>query len=158
MDFAELIDKFGAQLGVEGLKLDGDGICRIDVDGMVIAFREIPEGNEVITWAEVGEPPPEGRERLYQVLLESMFMGQGTAGCLFSYERDSGKLFLHRTDSLVLLDDRRFVQNLESFVNLLDMWRRLIADFRPGAEDAGVSPQEESGLSNVFAPDGFLQV
>jgi len=58
--------------------------------------------------------------------------------------------------SLLLLDDEAFDDALEAFVNQVEEWRRLLADFRPAAESGAVRTEEEEGLS--FGSNDFLRV
>ena len=154
MDFTELMRAFGEKVGLEGLAPDGDGFCRIEIDGMSVSFMNHFESDTVVTWAEVSEPPADGVTELYRVLMESMFMGQATGGAAFSIEPESGKIFLHRVDSLKAADVDSFCAMLEKFVNVLEKWRQLIADFRPVAAAAEKNPGE--GLPAFGG--GFLQV
>lgn len=156
MDFSELMQQFGAKIGLEGLVPDGDNTCRIDIDGMSVSFMGHLESDTVVTWAEVSEPPPEGVTLLFRVLMEAMFMGQGTGGAAFSVEPESGKIYLHRVDPLAVMDVDAFCTMLEKFVNVLEQWRKIIADFRPVAAEV-----EKSGSLPDDAPafgGGFMQV
>ena len=157
MDINEIMEAFGRDLGVEGLAPDADGVYGLDIDGMKIAVAELPDA-QLATWAEVCEPPPEGRERLYRTLMEGMFLGEGTGGAAFSIERESGKVYLHRFDAIAALDAGSFKAMLEKFVNVLEEWRSLIADFRPAfdelakGEDAARDERQDVGMG------GFIQV
>lgn len=130
MDIGEIMETFGRERGIGGLVPDEDGTYALDIDGMSVAFAEV-EGDRLVTWSEVCEPQPEGREHLFRALLEGMFMGEGTGGASFSVERGSGKVCLHRIDALGALDLPSFKGMLEKFVNVLEEWRRLVADFQP---------------------------
>lgn len=156
MDFKELMSGFGEKVGIEGLAPDGENICRIDIDGMSVSLMEHLESRSIVIWAEVSEPPPEGVTILYRVLMEAMFMGQGTGGSSFSIEPESKKIFLHRIDPLQSLDLDSFCAILEKFVNVLEQWRKLIADFRPVAAEAG-KVESSSGDPAPFGGD-FMQV
>lgn len=157
MDFTELMQAFGAKVGLEGLAPDGDDTCRIDVDGMSISFMEHRESGTVVTWAEVSEPPPEGVSVLYRVLMESMFMGQATGGSTFSVEPETGKIFLHRVDPLQAFDLDSFCSMLERFVNVLEQWRKLIVDFRPVAAEVDKAVSGKGEEMPSFG-GGFMQV
>lgn len=157
MEFSDLMKEFGAKVGISDLAPDDENICRVDIDGMSIAFFGFAEADSVVTWAEVSEPPPEGEAMLYRVLMESMFMGQGTGGSAFSVEPSTGKIYLHRLDPLKILDLESFCQMLEKFVNTLEQWRKMIVDFRPVAAAVKESDAETSRLA-ALGGDGFMQV
>lgn len=157
MELAELIEGFAEKLGLAGLSLT-DGMCQVDIDGMVITFVEVAATHQVITCAEVGEPPPEGRERLYKVLMESMYMGRATGGSTFSLDPENGSLQLFRFDSLLLLDVESFMAMLEKFVNLLEQWRKMIGEFSDAAPGISNAEAEVAAETQRFSLGGFMQV
>ena len=157
MEFDELMAGFVGKLGIEGAKPDAAGAWHFEIDGMSVSLLEVAETGELLTWADVGEPPPEGRERLYRVLLESMFMGEGTGGASFSIAHDDGRVRLHRVDSLAGLDFDRFMANLERFVNILEEWRGILADFREAAPEQVRKMAEAAEETRAFGLGGFLQ-
>ena len=157
MEYCELMRQFGAKVGLPDLAPDETGVCRVGIDDMLVLFREDVETSRIMVWAEVGEPPPEGRERLYLLLMESMFMGQATGGATFSIESESGKVYLQRMEFLSALDADSFTGLLEKFVNLLEEWRRIIVDFRPVAE--AIKKEADAAESESdFRTGGYLQV
>ena len=164
MDYAELMADFVAKLNVEGAEPDADGVYHFEIDGMPVSMMEVAELQQLVVWGDLGDLPPAGnRERLYRTMMEAMFMGEGTGGSSFSIDRGSGRVFLQRFLSLVALDPDGFMAQIERFVNVLEEWRKLIADFRelsPEPERAGAapaaSPAEEPGVG--FGLGGFMQV
>ena len=160
MEFTELMKGFATKVGMTGLQLAEDGVCRVEIDGMAISFVEVPETRQLVTWAEVGEPPPEGRERLYRVLMESMYMGKATGGSTFSIDSESGLVYLFRLDPLPLLDLDTFMLMLEKFVNVLEEWRKIVADYREVASDLEKTAAEadEQVRQMGMGANGFMQV
>ena len=157
MEFREIIRQFGTKIGMADLSPDETNSCHLKIDDMSVSFMEDLASGGIVTWAEICAPPADGAEMLNRVLMEAMFMGQGTAGSVFSIEPESGKIFLHRVDPLAALDLDSFSAMLEKFVNTLELWRKTIADFRPVAEavkKANVEAEQVSG----FGLDGFMQV
>ena len=57
--------------------------------------------------------------------------------------------------SLPLIDGSSFDTELEAFVNNVETWRRLLADFRPVAEAAAKDAEVEHPS---FGTTGFMQV
>lgn len=160
MEFSEIMQGFARQIHLQSFTPDGDGVYRIIVDGMSIAFMEHAETQMLVTWAEVCDQPPEGRELFYKVIMEAMFLGSATGGSTFSIETESQKVFLHRLDALQLMDLERFNAMLEKFVNVLDQWRQIIADFRPVAAELEKDKQNAGAESSSFSMGGrgFMQV
>ena len=157
MDIKELMEAFARDFGVEGVAADEDGVYTLSIDDMAVSFAETPDAR-LATWAEVCEPPPEGREHLYRTLMEAMFMGEGTGGAAFTIERETGKVYLHRFDALVALDGESFKAMLENFVNVLEEWRGLIADFRPVFGEIEKAADAAHDVRQEMDRGGFIQV
>ena len=158
MEFEELMKGFGEKVGIKDLAPTEDGVYRFEIDDMSVSFLEVPETRQLVTWAVVGEPPLEGRERLYQVLMESMFMGKATGGSTFSIDSDSGCIHLFRLDPLTLLDLDTFMPMLERFVNVLEEWRTIVADYRGVASKLEQDAAAEVENTRQVGMGGFLQV
>lgn len=150
MELNELMLAFAADVGLEGLEPDANGAWGLKIDGMDITFADRANDGKLLICADVGEPPAEGREELYDLLLRTMYLGDGTQGSEFSLD-DEGKVVLQRTLDLRYLDLAEFKAALEGFVNVLELWRTTVADFRPAVTTEG--PAEAApGLG------GFMQV
>ncbi len=57
--------------------------------------------------------------------------------------------------SLTLLDDATFDSELETFVNNVELWRRLLSDFRPMAK---TEAEAAKAAPPSFGASGFMQV
>lgn len=158
MELRELMEQFVAKLGIEGARPDADGAYHFDIDGMPVSLLEVAETGEVLTWADVGELPSEGRERFCMELLKAMFMSEGTGGAIFSIARDSGRLCLHRADALAALDFDSFKAKFERFVNVLEEWRTLLADFREVAPEQAHESKVAAESSRSLGLDDFIRV
>ena len=160
MELKELMEGLAAACGIDGMAANEDGIYRLMIDDMEVSFMSVEESGQLVVWAEVCEMPPEGRERLCRVLMESMFMGRATGGATFSIEPESGKVCLQRIEFLSALDVEAFNGLLEKFVNVLEEWRKIIADFRPVAEelDRKAAEDAEADRQVGMGLDGFMQV
>ena len=154
MELSEIMEQFAQKIGLADFAPDADGSYRLAIDDMTVSFVDEGESRTLATYAEIGDPPPEGVTALYRVLMEAMFMGQATCGSAFSVEPNSGKIFLHRVDSLAALDADAFSAMLEKFVNVLEQWRKLIADFRPVAGEVEKVLSDEPPMLG----SGFMQV
>ena len=160
MGLKEIMEAFAAEAGLQGVAADGDGAYALSIDEMVVSFAEDREAGRLVTFAEVGAPPAEGRERFYRLLLEAMYRGEATGGATFSVPPDSDLICLQRFDSLESMDLVGFKAMLESFVNVLEDWRKALADFRdvfPALN--GVKEREADEVRQVgLGTEGFLQV
>lgn len=154
MDFETMIKALGGKIGIE-LAPDAEGVCQLAVDDMQVVVQQLPELQVVCVFAEIGEPPPENPTALYEAALAANHLFQGTSGATISREADTGKLFLCRCDPLPLLDADSFSAVLEKFVNTLETWRKLVAEYRPVA-DAGVKSAAEQEMPAFGG--SFMQV
>ena len=162
MKLDALMREFAEEAGQSLFVTDENGVFNIEIDDMPVALAESDDGH-IVVQAPVGEPPPDvlaGRERLYRVLLESMFGGKESGGAVFSIEQDSGMVYLHRVEHGLALDYVGFKAFLESFVNVLAEWRRLLTDFRPVAEQMEQDNREapEAPHNMILEGDGFIRV
>ncbi|MCQ2394921.1 MAG: type III secretion system chaperone [Kiritimatiellae bacterium] len=158
MEFKKLMADFAAAARIDRIDPDEDGCYRFEIDGMVVTFSEVLESDELLTWAEAGELPPEGRETLYRTLLEALYMGRATGGSVLSVDPESGMVCLHRSDPLTAMDFERFKEALQKFVNVLEFWRRTLADFRPAAKEHAEAVQAEPGVEREIAFGNFMRV
>lgn len=139
MEFNVLIDDFAKRHNVENLVVV-DGAASLDIDGIIITV--VANDETVVVTAEIGEPPAEGAAAFSNLLLEANLQ----AGSYFAKAPEFGPYLLVRRLPLSLLDDDSFDNELETFVNNAEMWRRLLADFRPAAKAASENnePANES--------------
>ena len=162
MSLDALMDEFAKEAGLKPFVANGNGVFNIEIDSIPVSLGESGDGH-IVLQGPVGEPPPAalaGRERLYRVLLESMFHGEGTGGATLSIERASGMVFLHKVENGLALDYVGFKAFLESFVTTLGQWRRILVDFRSVAERMERDGQEggEASRDAILGGDGFIRV
>ena len=153
MRFEEQIVALGSRIGVP-LQVDDEGACVLSVDDMTVTLQGIPEAESAGFWGEIGEPPPQGLEKLLSAMLEANHMFKGTGGATISRDSETGCFFLCRILDLRNLDAETFAAALERFVNVLEAWISLVKDYRETAPDASDAPAAPSGLRD----DGFLVV
>ena len=138
MTFDELVRAAGEKLGVELVTYDG--MTQVTIDDMAISVSEIAELDSVVLNGALGEPPPQGLAALYRAMLEANYGFAGTAGATLSVNPANGELTLTRLAPLALLDADGFLALLESFVNVLEAWRTLVADYCPAPAEVAASP------------------
>lgn len=152
MELKELAAAFGEEAKLPGLGPDADGVYRVEIDGMTVAFTDEPKTNRLMTWAVVGEFPAEGREEICIRLLKGMFMGAETGGSSFAVNPETGYVYLQRMDELQTMDADRFMSAIDSFVTVLERWRAEISNFRPSEDE------KPDGALSGFGNGGFLKV
>lgn len=146
MDFPELISDFATRHGVEGLAAE-DGAAAIDVDGIAVLLASA--GGELLSSAEIGDPPPDGAAAFADLLLEANL----ESDAVFAKSKESGRYVLTRRIALAGLDGEAFDAALEAFVNRAEAWRRLLADYRPAA-----AAEAAEDTAAAVGTGSFLQV
>ena len=147
MDFPQLISDFAGRHGIANLAAE-DNAAALDIDGIVVTL--VTADDALLVSAEIGEPPIEGRAGFAELMLEANLHSEA----FFAKEPESGAYVLVRRLPLATLDAESFDAALESFVNLSETWRRLLADFRPVAKAAAEASAEAPSLG----AGGFMQV
>ena len=105
-----------------------------------ILVQDEAERNLVLLSADLGEPPPEGRERLFRTMLEANNLFEGTVGATLALDAATGRFRLQRYESPdEFSNDIKAI--VESFIETALFWSRAIADFRPTGEE----PEAPSG-------------
>jgi hypothetical protein len=99
---------------------------------VLILLQDEPERNVVLLSADLGEPPPEGRKRLFQTMLEANNLFSGTAGATLALDAATGRARLQAVEAPDALAND--VEGwLVPFVETALVWARAIVDFRPVA-------------------------
>ena len=117
-----------------------DGSTKVQV-----LIQSVSESGLVLMSADLGEPPPDGRECLYRTILEANNLFEGTAGATLSLDAPTGRFRLQKYESANELSNDVKVK-VESFIETALFWSRAIADFRPTNE----APDVPSGNFHIF--------
>ena len=158
MELEEIMKAFAEEIGIVGVTADADGAYHFDIDGIGVMFATAGDGVRLGMFAEIGEPPREGREVVYRALLEAMSPGGAVDGLTFSIPQGTDRVVLHRADPLVTTDYPAFKARLENLVNAAEDWRRNIVDFPALYEKVQRAAQTAKNMSREFGQNGFLQV
>ena len=144
MESFELIKKFGEKIGIN-LIPDEDNVYTFEVDEMIVTFHVLPELDEIVLSGDIGEPPPEHLEKLYKTMLESQYLFNGTAGATISLNSDTNRFSLCKALPCKILDGDSLYAETENFINTLEVWIKLVKDYRdvaPKTEDVKATIQE----------------
>ena len=99
-----------------------------------VLVQDVSERNLVLMSADLGEPPPDGGERLYRTMLEANTLFEGTAGATLALDAATGHFRLQKYESPdEFANDAK--AKIESFIETALFWSRAIADFRPSGEE-----------------------
>lgn len=152
--FSNLIEALGAHLGYE-IEVE-DNTCAIGSDDLTILLMGLVENGEdtLVMTTDLGVPPPQRLEKLYEEMMNAMFAHQATGGGSFA-RNPEGRLWLQRVQPLAGLSPEALVAQVTRLGEAAVDWKRIIEDFRES--DSSSVPEDETdaapGLGN-----GFMQV
>ena len=158
MELEEIMKAFAGEIGIEGVTADAEGAYHFDIDGIGVMFAIAGDGVRLGMFAEIGEPPCEGREVVYRALLEAMSPDGAEDGLTFSIPQGTDRVVLHRTDPLATTDYPAFKTRLENLVNVAEDWRRNLADLPALYEKVRDAAKASADEAREFGQNGFLQV
>lgn len=148
MEFKELVVAFAERHNIADLVPEDDGIS-VDIDGIVVSV--VAAGSDLMIAAEIGEPPADGRAEFADAMLEASL----ESAAFFAKSAETGKYMLVRRLSMLILDSTAFDNATESIVNMAEVWRKMLEDFRPVAKTAADTAE---AAVPTFGSVGFVQV
>ncbi len=142
-----LMEAFGKEIGIDGLCLDENQWCCLSFDGVVVNMETDQDEENLFLYANLGDLPDGGRERLYEALLEANYFFGGTFGATLSINKDDGVVVLCCQYPVRCLDLTVMVRLVENFINVASDWSHRIARLGPSsAEEQGQAPGPLDGL------------
>ena len=144
MSFDDIVSVLSRAFGLELKVVQDTTVFEVDSeDGSTkvqVVIHYVSERKLVLMSADLGEPPPEGGERLFRTMLEANNLFEGTVGATLALDAVTGRFRLQRYESPdEFSNDIKAV--VESFIETALFWSRAIADFRPTGEE----PEAPSG-------------
>ena len=144
MSFDDIVSVLSHAFGLELKVVQDTTVFEVDSeDGSTkvqVVIHYVSERRLVLMSADLGEPPPEGGERLFRTMLEANNLFEGTVGATLALDAATGRFRLQRYESPdEFSNDTKAI--VESFLETALFWSRAIADFRPSDEE----PEAPSG-------------
>jgi len=138
MVFEDIVDILGRMLKTElAVVQDTTAFEVASEDGGTIIrvlVQDESEHNLVLLSADLGPLPPEGCEKLFRTMLEANNLFAGTAGATLALDAATGHFRIQKAESPdVLAND--IEGEIEVFIETALTWSRIIADYRPAAEE-----------------------
>ena len=106
MEFNELIRKFAERFGIDVPEIVDDAAA-FDADGMpFLVMRVADEGESeyLVIAADLGEPPPERMEKLYEALLDAGHAFAWAGGGVFARNPADGHIWLQLREAYASID------------------------------------------------------
>jgi len=151
MNYEELIEETGAEIGIEGFTPDADGVCVLASDIGEIAIMDCKAGpvEMVLLNAAVADVPPDTDAALLEALKANRGF-KGTKGSTLSVDPETKRFELTRYVALEDLDPDKLVVIVEDFATaLVEIRERL-----DGAQLSG----DPAGVAASLGMENFLRV
>lgn len=153
--FIDLIQGLSKQLGYE-IQIE-DNTCAVGSDDITILLMGIVDNQEdtLVMTSQLGVPPPQRLEKLYEEMMNAMFSHGTTGGASFARNPSDGSIWIQRLEPIANLTPDNLISRISNLGEVATSWRTLINDFREAPVEAGSDTSSE-GLSGFG--NGFIQV
>ena len=149
MKFSDFVQQFAERFGIEVPEIV-DEAAAFDADGMpFFLMRVVNEGESeyLVVAADLGEPPPERPEKLYQALLDAGHNFAGAGGGIFARNPGDGHIWLQLREAFASIDVETAISKVKAFGDAAVNWRDIIREYREGSSLGETAPPGE-------VPDG----
>ena len=166
MEFSDIVRGFAERFGIEVPEIV-DESAAFDADGMPFFLMRVAKEGEseyLVVAADLGEPPPERLEKLYQALLDAGHNFAVAGGGAFSRNPGDGHIWLQSREPFASMDVETAISRVRALGDAALNWRDIIREYREGssisepatpgetlAEPPGDAPGDEG-------PPGFMMV
>ena len=162
MEFSELIRQFAERVGVAVPEIV-DEAAAFDADGMpIFLMRAVKEGESdyLVIAADLGEPPPERLEKLYQALLDAGHNFAGAGGGVLARNPSDGHIWLQSREPFASLDIETAISKVKTLGDAAINWRDIIKEYREGASipESATADEGSAELPGGASPSGFMMV
>ena len=165
MEFNELIRRFAERFGIEVPEIVDDATA-FDADGMPFLVMRVANEGEceyLVVAADLGEPPPERLEQLYQVLLDAGHAFAGAGGGVFARNPADGHIWLQMREAYSSINVETAISKLKTLGDAAVNWRNIIRDYREVAFIPATPNPEKTydGTANASSGErapGFIKV
>ena len=166
MDFSKFIQQFSERFGIEVPEIV-DEAAAFDADGMPFFLMRVANEGEseyLVVAADLGEPPPERLEKLYQALLDAGHNFAGAGGGVLARNPGDGHIWLQSREPFASMDIESAISKVKTLGDAAIKWRDIIKEYREGASipesaTAGEASAEPLGdASGDKGLPGFMMV
>ena len=166
MQFTEFVQQFAERFGIEMPEIV-DEAAAFDADGMPFFLMRVANEGEseyLVVAADLGEPPPERLEKLYQALLDAGHNFAGAGGGVFARNPADGHIWLQSREPFASMDIETAISKVKTLGDAAIEWRDIIKEYREGssipesATAGGASAEPLGDASGDKGLPGFMMV
>jgi len=156
MEFKEMIAAFAQKYGIKGLD-DAHGTAELNVDGVRVELLDDHHSHNLFACAEIGHPPPDANGAFGAMMLQANFLLRATEGATLCQNPETHAYALVRPFHLALTDVASLAAGLESLVNQVENWRKVLAGIKH-AEDALAKASKTEDSHHDMISSGYFHV
>ena len=155
MSYEELVEKFAAKYGIDGLAAE-NGVAAMVIDGVKVELISDEVAGCAVIYAEIGYPPPDANGGFGEVMLKANHLYLGTNGGTLCQNPETDAYVIMRPVPLAQLEGAEAMGAiLEETLAQVERWRQILGGLRE-AENALDSKTLDESLT--FDPNAFIQV
>ena len=166
MEFREFIQHFAERFGIQVPEIVDEAVA-FDADGMPFFLMRVVnegEGDYLVVAADLGEPPPERAEKLYQALLDAGHNFAGAGGGVFARNPGDGHIWLQSREAFASIDIETAISKVKKLGDAAINWRDIIKEYREGSsvpepetpDEPSAGPVADASGGEVL--NGFMRV
>ena len=158
MEYNELIEKFAASLGLDGVEIEG-GAAAFDIDGMRVNVFNDAEAGTVMVYGEIGQPPSDDDRSFGPAMLKANHLFGGTGGATLCQNPETGEYAIFQAFPLASMDAESFAEQVARIVDKTEHWRNILNAFQVAEREKGEAAAEEILVDAIHGGTGnFLRV
>ena len=155
MSYEELIERFAAKYGIDGLVAE-NGVAAMVIDGVKVELIDDEEARCVVIYAEIGYPPPDSNGRFGEMMLKANHLFLGTNGGTLCQNPETDAYVMMRPVPLAQLEgEEAFGALLEETLAQVERWQQMLNGLRVAEDTLDAQTAEEEAF---FDPSAFIQV
>lgn len=138
----QLLLDLGQMAGLpQPLRFDQHGCARLMFDAHLgIDFERHADAGLIQVYSVLGPVPAEGRDALFQQLLEANLFGADTGGSTLALDSEMGEVVLCRSVATDGMAAAAFVQLVEQFASVAEDWKTRLARHKAPATSTAAAP------------------
>ena len=155
MSYEELVERFAAKYGIDGLAAE-NGVAAMVIDDVKVELISDEDAGCVVIYAEIGYPPPDANGRFGEMMLKANHLYLGTNGGTLCQNPETNAYVLMRPVPLARLDgEEAFGAIVEETLAQVERWQQILGGMREAEETLDSMTADERA---AFDPNAFVQV
>lgn len=155
MSYEELIERFAAKYGIEGLAAE-NGVAAMSIDDVKVELISDEVADCVVIYVEIGHPPPDASGAFGEMMLKANHLFLGTNGGTLCQNPETNAYVMMRPVPLARLEGEEAVgEILEETLAQVERWRQILGGMR---EAQNTQDSQTADASAAIDRGAFIQV